>query len=202
VDLAIFLPDIINERKTKWGSKSSCDLGVYIPVCQSFFGIIMATMFVMCGRGGKSKPDSFLPQPWRIVTPALVFFLVMTILSIVYLFNVQGGMNSFCQSLEEVIPDISCDIAMNRYMEVSYEKVVIPPSIHRRILSALNIITLMLWLASLLVLLARILFVIDFQLIRVTVKSVEFETANEISTLDVERNGIKDPEAPLATTEC
>jgi uncharacterized membrane protein len=147
---------------------------------------------VICGRGGGGKPDSFLPQPWRIVTPAFGFFLVMSIVSIVYLFIVQGGMNSFCQSIKGFLPDVPCDIVINRYMETSFEKGAIPPSIYRKILSSVNVITFILWLASLLVLLARIFFVIDFQLVRVTVKSVEYEeNGNENSNFQVEKSPLK-----------
>lgn len=104
--------DSINLQKTSWGNKASCDFGVYIPIGQTIFGIIMATMFIICGKGGKSDPQSFLPQPWRIVSPSLVFFIIMTILSIVELIIIEGGINKFCESFEHNLPDIACNVSV------------------------------------------------------------------------------------------
>lgn len=188
-----------------WGKKSSCDFGVYIPICQSCFAIIMAVMFIMCGRGGKTEPNAFLPQPWRIVSPALIFFLVMTIVSIVNLVLIQSGMSTFCESFERHLPDVSCDVAMNRFKTVSIDELKVWPGVLRQMLSWFNYISFSIWLLSLIVLLARIMFVIDFQLVRVTVKTIEYEKANETSlyqVVEVEENGKDEAGQPLATTTC
>lgn len=140
-------------------------------------------MFVICGKGGKSAPHSFLPQPWRIVTPALVFFLIMTILSIVNLVIVQRGMDKFCESFERVIPDIGCDVGMNRFMIASIDDVKLSPSILHKMLTSFNYVAFSFWLLSLLVLLVRIMFVIDFQLVQVTVKTIEYENVQETTKL-------------------
>lgn len=136
-------------------------------------------MFAICGRGGKSEPNAFLPQPWRIVTPALFFNLIMTILSIIDTTIVESGLNDLCKSLTNETPDISCGIAMNRFMLAPMNQTLIPPSIQRKMLTSFGFINLGFWVLSVAVLIARILFVIDFQLIKVTVKTKENDKKND-----------------------
>lgn len=173
----------------------------------------MAVMFAICGKGGKSDPHSFLPQPWRIVSPALVFFLVMTILSLVNLVIVQNGMESFCQSFKQQLPDVSCDIAMNRFMLVPFDSMKVSPGVLYKVLTSFNYGTFGLWLLSVIVLLARIVFVIDFQLVRVTLKTFEVETESlsgiESKSLqhvdpedDCEINGKSSDDSRITTTRC
>lgn len=153
----------------------------------------MTVMFIICGKGGKSEPNSFLPQPWRIVTPAIVFFLVMTILSIVHLVIVQGGMRVFCECFKQQMPHTSCDDALNHFKMPKKTEATfgldLPPGVFHKLLTGFDYAAFGLWLTSLLLLLARIIFVIDFQLVRVTVKTVEYENAKKSSTFKV-----KDPE--------
>lgn len=193
----------ISLDSTVWGKQVSCDFGVFIPVFQSIFGIIMTTMFAICGRGGRTDPQSFLPQPWRIVSPALIFFLVMTILSIVNLVLIESGMSNLCKSFRNHVSDIDCNVALNRYA-FSTNVMEIPTSIFHQLVTSFNYITFGLWFISLLVVLARIMFVVDFQLVRVTVKTIEFEKTNEstkFKVVEVEQNG-NDERNKLATTEC
>lgn len=133
----------------------------------------MVVMFAICGRGGKADPNAFLPQPWRIVTPALIFNIVMTILAIVTTSIIEGGLSEFCRSLTESLPDISCGVAMNRFMLTPVENVHVPPSVQRQMLTSFSIVNLIFWILSVAVLIARILFVVDFQLIKVTVKTLD-----------------------------
>lgn len=162
-------------------------------------------MFVICGKGGKTEASSFLPQPWRIVSPGLVFFIVMTVLSIVNLVIVEGGMNGTCNSIERSLPDVGCDIALNRFMASTVEKLTLSPSVYHKLLTSFNYTSLGLWVLSLLVLLARIFLVIDFQLVRVTIKTVEYEKAHESTkyqVVQIEDNGKDYAGLPLATTKC
>lgn len=61
-------------------------------------------MFLICGHGGKSNSHSFLPQPWRIVIPALLFFLLMFFVGMNVLVKVHEGTDVFCASLVEHVP--------------------------------------------------------------------------------------------------
>lgn len=145
----------------------------------------MTVMFVICGKGGKSDPHAFLPQPWRIVTPAIAFFLLMACLSIANLVIVQKGLSKFCESFERRLPDIGCEVAMNRYMITPYTELKVAPSVLSIMLNSFNYIAFSLWMISLLWLVARIMFVIDFHLVRVTVKTIEYENAHETTKLQV-----------------
>lgn len=169
---AIFI-DEINLQETVWGTQSTCDYAIYIPLFQCMFSILMVVMFAICGRGGKADSNAFLPQPWRIVTPALVFNIIMTILAIVTTSLIEGGLSEFCRSLTAPMPDVSCGVAMNRFMFSSIDKVRVPPSVQRQMLTSFGIVNLIFWILAVAVLIARILFVVDFQLIRVTVKTLD-----------------------------
>jgi hypothetical protein len=172
-----FFLEQINDRLTDWGSQ--CDFAVYSPICQSCFALVVMTMFIICGKGGKGDENSYLSEPWRIVTPALFFFIVMTIVSLVNLIIIERGMNSFCESFAQALPDVSCETAMNAFILGTMNEFPLQPSKLRIILTIVNYLSFFGWLISALVLVARIVFVIDFQLVRVTVKTVEFETAKE-----------------------
>lgn len=172
-------------QQSSWGQQTTCDYAIYIPLSQCLFSVIMVVMFAICGRGGKSEPNAFLPQPWRIVTPALFFNIIMTILSIIGTTIVESGLNEFCKSLISETPDISCSVALNRYMLIPYEKVLIPPSVERNLLTSFGFINLGIWILSVAILIARIIFVVDFQLIKVTVKTKEYEN-NKKDKMDEE----------------
>jgi hypothetical protein len=191
----MFFLEQINDRTSVWGSKSQCDFGVYTPICQCCFAIIVMTMFVICGKGGKGDENSYLSEPWRIVTPALIFFIIMTILSLANLVIIEKGITTLCSSFNEGLPDISCNVALNRYMTASLDN--IKPGVSRVLLTTFNYISFVVWLASALLLIARIVFVVDFQLVRVTVKSIEYENAKESSNFKV----IEEHEVPNGNQE-
>jgi hypothetical protein len=146
----------------------------------------MVVMFAICGRGGKSEPNAFLPQPWRIVTPALFFNIIMTILSIIDTTVIESGLTEFCKSLTSSTPDIDCGTALNRYMLTDTTQTLIPPSVQRKLLTSFGFINLGFWVLSVAILIARILFVVDFQLIKVTVKTKVSENKKKIEETDEE----------------
>lgn len=197
------LSEQIDDGISKWGNKSRCDFSIYTPICQACFAIIVMTMFIICGKGGKGDETSYLSEPWRIVTPALVFFIVMTILAFTNLIIIESGMSTFCDSFKNSFPDISCTTALNRYMSKAFEEVSLSPGKISVILSSVNYIVFFSWLLSVFVLLARILFIVDFQLVRVTVKSIEYENedaqrASGFKVVEVEDG----PNGKEATSQC
>lgn len=143
------------------------------------------TMFIICGKGGKADESAYLQEPWRIVSPALFFFVVMTIFSIVNLVIIETGMNTLCKSFKAEVSDVSCSASLNHFMMAPREKFNLPPGKTWIILTIFNYFTLFSWLISALILVARIIFVIDFQLMRVTVKTVEYENSKDSSNLKV-----------------
>lgn len=94
---------------------------------------------------------------------------------------------------------------MNGFMYASIEDLKLSPGILHEMLNWFNYISFSIWLLSLIVLLARIIFVIDFQLVRVTIKTVEYEKTNESTVyqvVEVEDNGKDESGQPLTTTKC
>lgn len=121
--------------------------------------------------GGRAEQSAFLPQPFRIVIPSLIFFLAMTCTSIVNLTSIIKGMNRFCEGFVRHVPDIGCLIPMNKYALKEISSIV--PSIFYIILLTFSWILLTCWVVLLSVMIARVVFVIDFQLVRVTIKTCE-----------------------------
>lgn len=195
------IPDKLNEKSSGWGASSRCDYGIYTPICQCCFAIIITTMFVICGKGGRGDENAYLSEPWRIVSPALVFFIVMTGLSIANLVVIEGGIDTFCESLKGDVKGLSSSLALNGFIaeNIDYKTIKIPPSKLRTILSSFNYITFVCWFTSMLVLIARIIFVIDFQLVRVTVKSMEYENVKTSTNFKVIQEA---PSGKQATTQC
>lgn len=161
-------------------------------------------MFVICGKGGKGDENSFLTAPWRIVSPALVFFVIMTILSLINLIIVENGLSQFCDSFNENFNSLGCTLSINRFMTAPVEDYsIVPPGAIRIVLSTFNYIAFFSWLSSALLLIARIIFVVDFQLVRVTVKSVEYENSENSSfkVVQVEEEQ-PDSNGNEATSQC
>lgn len=169
--------DIIDDKLTKWGKHSTCDFAIFIPIFQFCFGTIITVMFIICGKGGKAEQGSFLPQPWRIVTPSLIFFLAMTCISIANLTSIHKGLNEFCSGFVMHAPDVGCLVLMNNF--ALNENVTVLPSVLYIILITFSWILLVCWIVLLSIMIARIIFVVDFQLVRVTVKTCEYENVKD-----------------------
>ncbi|KAL7023499.1 hypothetical protein ACKWTF_012644 [Chironomus riparius] len=161
----------IDDKETSWGKYSTCDFAIFIPIFQLCFGIIITVMFIICGKGGKAEQSSFLPQPWRIVTPSLIFFIAMTCTSIANLTSIHKGMNRFCEGFINHAPDIGCLVSMNKFAIKDISLIV--PSIFYISVLIFSWILLTCWVVLLSVMAARVIFVIDFQLVRVTIKTCE-----------------------------
>lgn len=148
------------------------------------------SFFIICGKGGKSSERSFLMQPWRIVIPALIFFLVMFVVTIVEIRVLHNGLGVFCDNLTKNDPTTSCYEAMNAFVIVPIDY---DPSIHYIALYTIDWVIFALWFFLAAIMLIRIIFVIDFQLVRVTIRTCEYENTNERSTFKfAETKSVKD----------
>ncbi|CAO1429633.1 unnamed protein product [Diamesa serratosioi] len=195
--------DGINDKSSEWSKPASCDFVIYIPIFQSCFGIIVLTMFLICGHGGKSNSQAFLPQPWRIVTPALLFFLVMFFVGMSVLVKVHKGTDVFCASFERHVPGIGCSTAMDTFMLVNYDSMVIPPGEMFKVLIAFSWIMMLSWFFAFIVMFIRIIFVIDFQLVRVTVKTLDYDkNDNDDQERKYKSVNINEHDGNDAVTQC
>lgn len=80
-------------------------------------------------------------------------------------------MNRFCEGFDSHAPDIGCLVSMNKFVIKDISSIV--PSIFYIILLTFSWILLTCWVVLLSVMIARVVFVIDFQLVRVTIKTFE-----------------------------
>jgi hypothetical protein len=159
----------LDERSTDWGTRFTCEFSIFLPVFQCCFSVICFVMFIICGKGGKSKSNlTFLPEPWRIVVPAFVFFTVMASFSAIHVEVVTRGFAGFCEGFKENMPDIDCTILMNHF-RIDRDTLIMP-AFDFTLLTICCWIMLLCWLVLFLTMLLRILFCVDFSLIKVTIK--------------------------------
>jgi len=104
VNKTISIPSTTDDH---WGSMSYCNFCQFMPVASVMFGGIWLVLFVMCGRGGNA--DSNLPQPWRIVLPAIIFSFIFVVLQCVGDALTFGGFRSFCDAVMKNINVQSCE---------------------------------------------------------------------------------------------
>jgi hypothetical protein len=187
-----------------WGKNSKCDFVAYIPIFQLCFSTVLTTMFVICGKGGKAEENSFLPRPWRIVTPSLIFFLIMLIVSSVNLAIITNGMKTFCDNLLAHNPyePFTCRNALNYYMMKDPANLYILPDVQYILLITFSWTLFACWLILLLIKIARIAMVIDFQLVRVTIRTCEFENSNEKTGFQVVGTNVMKDGTIESTTQC
>lgn len=123
-----------------WSKHERCDSTTYPPVVMGMSAVIWATMFYLCSMTDRnhkrlikqtqwntfvlyyainttlplfiySSTHSLIPNPWRIVLPAFVYFAFMSILSIYYTCRSQKALNAACQSLSNAF-DVNGDVPM------------------------------------------------------------------------------------------
>ncbi|XP_033608908.1 uncharacterized protein LOC117282021 isoform X2 [Cryptotermes secundus] len=107
---------IIDCVKSEWGKQSDCSFCQYVPVCSVIFSIVWITFFLMCGRGGKTARG--LPQPWRIVLPALIFNITFLGVALAAACKLQDGINVFCNFFQDDMDETNChDLARYQLVE-------------------------------------------------------------------------------------
>ncbi|KAJ1528360.1 hypothetical protein ONE63_006779 [Megalurothrips usitatus] len=87
-----------SEVQAVYGPTTQCDYCEFVPVMASIAALVFAMFFIMGGRGGKGSPG-FLPSPWRIVVPALVFNVVALGFVISSTTILHNGLQRFCDQL-------------------------------------------------------------------------------------------------------
>lgn len=104
---------VLDTSRTLFESDSTCQFGEYMPIMSTIFACVWVTMFIMCAGGGHVRTG--LPQPWRILAPALLFALVMVGLT-GHSFNItNGGLHDFCAKFYEFTNTTTCS-AVNSHL--------------------------------------------------------------------------------------
>uniref|UniRef100_A0A7G3AKK7 Uncharacterized protein n=1 Tax=Lutzomyia longipalpis TaxID=7200 RepID=A0A7G3AKK7_LUTLO len=99
-----------------FGQHTYCDYVAFPPIVMGMFAIVWATFFLICGYGSKGNA-TLLPKPWRILTPSIIFVILMTIASVIHSVYVTVKMGQMCDELQtslgKIIEENSCRAALN-----------------------------------------------------------------------------------------
>lgn len=167
-DIIFFDTKFIDESDSNWGSMTTCDYLSYVPLTEAIIATIWITLFLMCGNGGRSN-HAFVEEPWRIVLPALVFFVVMTIISAIHQIILTSRLNHFCDDLKSNFYDksIPCSLVINRFSfndELS-NHTLISAALNYNLSVAFSWIRLALWALAVAVMMLRCVYGTDFEMI-------------------------------------
>ncbi|XP_047034008.1 uncharacterized protein LOC124640337 [Helicoverpa zea] len=100
---------VLDVSRTLFETNNDCDFAEYTPLMSMIFAAVWITMFTMCPRGGRARAG--LPQPWRILAPALLFALVMVGVTGHSFTLTNGGLHAFCAAFYDVSNSTTCSSA-------------------------------------------------------------------------------------------
>ncbi|CAD7084285.1 unnamed protein product [Hermetia illucens] len=159
--------------KTVWASVNFCDYVLYNQVLASISGMICVTMLILYHTAGKAQLDWGLPKPWRIVFPSVIAFGIWSIVSIVHVVIMDKSYHSFCSGLAREIQTktLGCNKLINALNPLVIEDSWITPGVNYLTHTATIRFTMLGWVTAFLIMLARMMFAIDFRLVRVTIST-------------------------------
>lgn len=164
----------INEHKSSWSSHEFCEYLTYTPLVHALAGVIWLALFTMHGHGGKGI-GSIIPKPWRIVFPSLIFFAVCLVSATVSASRSSEGLNGLCRQFDQ-IPDgikLECGTLLAFYSLQDVHRELIPPDRNYYLLASFPWLWVTSYACATVILVLRILLVVDFQLIRVIISTVD-----------------------------
>ncbi|XP_022254665.1 uncharacterized protein LOC111088529 [Limulus polyphemus] len=106
-----FVTDIYAEKRTKWGSSHSCNFCSFMLVASFVYGLTLIWFFCVCSGNGNIGAIG-VPNPWRLIPPALLFTTLITVAMCASAFLLTMGMRHFCHQIETG-PIGSCDAAQH-----------------------------------------------------------------------------------------
>lgn len=107
----------LDTTRTLFESNGDCQFAEYMPLMSMIFASVWITMFTMCPRGGRARTG--LQQPWRILTPALLFALVMVGVTGHSFALTNQGMHAFCAAFYEVTNTTTCS-SVDPFLELGW----------------------------------------------------------------------------------
>ncbi|XP_018335726.1 uncharacterized protein LOC108744452 isoform X2 [Agrilus planipennis] len=125
------------------------------------------TLFMLCPKGGGGHKVGILQQAWKIVFPTLIFSLLFIIIMLIALFKVKNGLYSFCYQLAASLLYEECSSQIDIYsLSFSQKEQSIFLYIQICIYSAY--VSCLCWIAQMIMLIIRILFVVDFTVLKIS----------------------------------
>lgn len=124
---------------------------------------------------------SFLPQPWKIVVPAMIFFFIMTIICFINAISTQSIFNLFCINFEDKLTgNYSCAKLIAVFSNfTSSQTDSAPDNLNIKTVYVQYILLIItawlnpiLWFVSFITICLRCIFMIDFKLVHVTVSTL------------------------------
>ncbi|XP_076320760.1 uncharacterized protein LOC143230680 isoform X2 [Tachypleus tridentatus] len=94
-----FVTDIHAEKRTKWGSSHSCNFCSFMLVASFVYGLTLVWFFCVCSGNGNIGATG-VPNSWRLIPPALLFTVIMSVAMCVSAFMLTMGMRYFCHQIE------------------------------------------------------------------------------------------------------
>ncbi|KAG6460494.1 uncharacterized protein LOC115450208 [Manduca sexta] len=105
---------MLDTSRTLFEENTACQFAEYMPILSTIFAAVWMTLFTMCPGGGHARTG--LPQPWRILAPALLFSLVMVGLTGHSFTTTNRGLHAFCEAFFELTNTTTCS-SVNSYLE-------------------------------------------------------------------------------------
>ncbi|XP_063831415.1 uncharacterized protein LOC135080653 [Ostrinia nubilalis] len=108
---------VLDLTRSLFAFDSDCQFAEYMPVMSTICALVWVTLFTMCPGGGHAR--SGLQQPWRILTPALLFALVMVGLTGHSFTRTNGGLHAFCGAFANLTNSTTCS-SVDPFLELSW----------------------------------------------------------------------------------
>uniref|UniRef100_A0A1L8D743 Uncharacterized protein n=2 Tax=Nyssomyia neivai TaxID=330878 RepID=A0A1L8D743_9DIPT len=160
-----------------FGQHTYCDYVAFPPIVMGMFAIVWATFFLICGYGSKGS-GTLLPKPWRILTPSIIFVIIMTIASVIHNIYLTLQMQQMCDQLQaalgKIIEDNSCRGALNA---IDGDHYGVRSFILYQIIRISSYIALSLWIILIIFLGLRCVSGKDFQHVQVTMHPIVDKSA-------------------------
>ncbi|XP_062536504.1 uncharacterized protein LOC134205343 [Armigeres subalbatus] len=164
---------IIHEYSSKWSNPDYCEYLVYTPLFHALIGVIWMALFVTHGHGGEGV-GSIIPRPWRIVIPSLVFFLICGISAFICASLTTSGLTEFCKEFNKIISTGGTECArMISYFSMNEANDLVLPDKNYYLVAAFPWIWAISYVCGALIIVLRIILVVDFELIRIVVSTIE-----------------------------
>lgn len=169
----------ISEFGSHWSNPDFCEYLAYTPLFHALLGIIWTTLFVMHGHGGEGT-GSIIARPWRIVIPSLVFFTICGISATVCASQLSSGFKIFCQQFDAVHANADCAWMMT-YFSLKKPNDLVLPDKNYYLMTVFPWIWVSNYALGAFILLLRVVLVVDFQLVRIVISTIERSSEPEDS---------------------